>query len=56
MAAVSGHAVPDKADLTCRAGLTKGDAAAKALREGRLRGAALAADERMRRPGLGTLC
>ena len=28
---------------------------AQALREGRLRGAALAADERLRRPGLGTL-
>lgn len=28
---------------------------AQALREGRLRGAALAPDERMRRPGLGTL-
>ncbi len=55
MAAVSGRAVLDKADLTCKTGLTKGSAAAQALREGRLRGAALAADERMRRPGLGTL-
>ena len=55
VAAVSGHAMLDRADLTCKTDLTNGNAPAQALREGRLRGAALAADERMRRPGLGTL-